>query len=148
MKTILPTAALFALAACAAPEAQQAAEPAPAPQTRAQAPAPTLAGEWRIAELGGQTLPADARARISFDAARSAFNGSAGCNSLFGSYQADGASLKFGDTASTLMACEPALMKREQALSSALRRTAAYEFDNGALVFKNKQGKTLLKAVK
>ena len=149
MKTILPTAALFALAACAAPEAPQAAEPAPAPQTRAEAPAaPTLAGEWRIAELGGQTLPADARARISFDAARSVFNGSAGCNSLFGSYQADGASLKFGDTASTLMACEPALMKREQALSSALRRTAAYEFDNGALVFKNKQGKTLLKAVK
>ena len=39
-------------------------------------------------------------------------------------------------------------MKREQVLSSALRRTAAYGFDNGALVLKNKQGKTLLKAVK
>ena len=105
-------------------------------------------GRMAHCRVGRPTLPADARARISFDAARSAFNGSAGCNSLFGSYQADGASLKFGDTASTLMACEPALMKREQALSSALRRTAAYEFDNGALVFKNKQGKTLLKAVK
>ncbi|MGF6146920.1 META domain [Kingella potus] len=148
MKTVWQTAALLALAACTAGQNPQAGQ-TPAGQSRAQdAAAPSLEGGWRIAEIGGAALPADANARLSFDAARSAFGGSAGCNKLSGSYEAGASGLKFAAPASTLMACEPALMKREQALAAALEQTAAYAFDKGSLLLKDKQGNTLLKAVK
>ena len=147
MKTLFTIISICMLTACTTPAIATANEPANTPQIRTTV-SPTLAGEWRIIQINSQKLPTDSNARIHFDTARSAFNAGVGCNGLFGGYETGAGKLKFGMVASTLMACEPELMKREQALSSTLRQTVAYEFDHDALVLKDKQGKTLLKAVK
>ena len=146
MKAMVYTAALCTLAACAAMPAEQG-KTAAAEQTVPAAE--TLSGNWRITRLGEENLPADTRARLSFDAAKNSFGGNAGCNSLFGSYQAENGRLKFGAAASTLMAClDDATMMREQALGMALQETAAYAVKGSKLVLQNGSGTVLLEAVR
>ena len=145
MKAMVYTAALCTLAACAAMPAEQG-KTAAAEQTVPAAE--TLSGNWRITRLGEENLPADTRARLSFDAAKNSFGGNAGCNNLFGGYTAANGSLKFGGVASTRMACFAPIMTREKIMIEALNRTAAYGFDNGALVLLDAQNKPLLKAVR
>ena len=128
-KTSLFPAAVLLLAACAAAPEQPAAS-APA---GAAVPADKLAGSWKLVKIGSTELPADARAVLEFDTARAAFSGSAGCNNLFGGYTADSNSLKFGETASTRMLCEPPLMERERNLTDTLQRTEAYAVENDTL---------------
>jgi heat shock protein HslJ len=52
-------------------------------------------------------------------AADSRVNGNAGCNNFFGSWQADGDTVTFGQMGSTMMAC-PNGMDTEQAFLAAL----------------------------
>ena len=133
MKTILYTAAAVSLAACAA---------------NGQPAAQILDGQWRVVELAAAALPADVRAELGFHAAESRFSGYAGCNRMMGGYENHGASLKFSAVASTRMLCEPELMKREQAMTDALGKTAAYSVNRDGLVLKDASGATLLKAVR
>jgi heat shock protein HslJ len=61
-------------------------------------------------------------------------SGSSGCNTYFGPYEAGGNKVSFGQPmASTMMACEPAVMAQEQAYMKALGAVASYEIRDGKL---------------
>ena len=144
MKSVLYPAALL-LAACAAAPAESGSPAAAQPQTQSAAP---LEGGWRVVQIGQSALPADADASLAFDSARSSFSGTAGCNRLFGGYTETAGRLEFAGTASTRMLCEPALMKREQAMTDALQHTASYFVDGNTLVLSDAKKQPLLKAVR
>ena len=139
MKKLLCSAAVMALAACAAPS--QTAQ-------ITAAPAEALSGSWNVLKIGATVLADHSGTKLTFDSAKNAFSGNAGCNNLFGGYTAANGSLKFGGVASTRMACFAPIMTREKIMIEALNRTAAYGFDNGALVLLDAQNKPLLKAVR
>lgn len=71
--------------------------------------APPLEGtSWTLVALGGQTLPTFEPARapsLMLQAADKRLSGFTGCNRLMGSYMLQGTSLRFGQTATTRMAC-------------------------------------------
>jgi copper homeostasis protein (lipoprotein) len=130
--------AVVALAACPGPRTGQppAAEAPPAAASPADsvmadapgAPVPLEGPEWRLVALGGEPVAAGAERsppgfRLVADGRK--VQGNAGCNRMMGTYELDGASLKFGPLASTRMAC-PA-MQTETKFLDALRATARYE---------------------
>ncbi len=78
-------------------------------------------------------LPAGAGRPIVFKFAEGRLNIEGGCNRSFGAYQIDADSrLKVGRMASTMMACEPAAMKADAALSELLAEPAKIELAPGA----------------
>jgi heat shock protein HslJ len=61
-------------------------------------------------------------------------SGSSGCNTYMGPFEAKGNKLSFGQPmASTMMACQPAVMAQEQAYTQALEATVRYEIKDGTL---------------
>lgn len=58
----------------------------------------------------------------------------AGCNTMSGMYTIDGTTFKVGTTISTLMACAPELMNKDQKLAQDLSRVNKLTFVNGKLV--------------
>ena len=84
---------------------------------------------------------------IRFDL--SGISGNGGCNSLSASYERSGDNLSFGPVRTTRMACEPAVMEREQDFIEALGLTAevATEDDGklGLLVLRDAGGEPLAK---
>jgi heat shock protein HslJ len=140
---MLATCAL-ALAACpgAGHKDQPAAADAPAampPADSGVTPPPAdsavaLEGtEWVLSDLGGQPVAVEGDRRPAFRLVADGHKvqGSAGCNRMMGTYQADGGSLKFGPLASTKMAC-PA-METETKFLSALGATTRYEIAGATL---------------
>ena len=122
------------LAACPGPRRTEQPPSAEAPAAPPAAPAAAdssvaLEGtDWSLVALGGEPVAAtEARARPGFQlvAEGRKIQGSAGCNRMMGTYELDGASLKFGPIASTKMAC-PA-METETKFLSALAATTRYE---------------------
>ena len=104
--------------------ASDTAPPPPAP------PAAPLEGtEWRLAEIGGQPQPAESATirtpGFTLTASGRKVHGSAGCNRMTGTYELDGANLKFGPLATTRMACPG--MATETAFLKALGATTRYE---------------------
>jgi heat shock protein HslJ len=84
---------------------------------------PSLPVTTITAEFGQDGAPSDGRA-----------SGSSGCNTYFGPYGVDGNKISFGQPmASTMMACEPAVMAQEQAYMKLLESTASYEIKDGML---------------
>lgn len=82
---------------------------------------------------GLEGLPAGAGRPIVFSFAEGRLNIEGGCNRIFGGYQVDGDNrLVLGRMASTMMACEPAAMKVDAALSEALAAPAKIELVPGA----------------
>ncbi len=81
----------------------------------------TLEGDWLVADLNGGGAPAGVT--ILFDPGdqnTSRVTGSGGCNRFTGAWQQDGATLKLGPIASTMMACDPAKMEVEQRFTATL----------------------------
>lgn len=77
-------------------------------------------------------LPAGAGRPIVFSFAEGRLNIEGGCNRSFGGYQIDaGSRLKLGRMASTMMACEPAAMKIDAALSGLLAEPVEIELAPG-----------------
>jgi heat shock protein HslJ len=75
------------------------------------------------AEFGQDGAPSDGRV-----------GGSSGCNTYSGPYEANGNKLSFGQPmASTMMACEPAVMAQEQAYMKALGSVVGFEIKDGTL---------------
>jgi heat shock protein HslJ len=78
-------------------------------------------------------LPAGAGRPIVFNFAEGRLNIEGGCNRIFGSYQIDAdGRLTVGRMASTMIACEPAAMKADTALSELLAEPAKIELAPGA----------------
>jgi heat shock protein HslJ/uncharacterized lipoprotein YbaY len=62
-------------------------------------------------------------------------SGSSGCNTYMGPYEVNGSKLSFGQPmASTMMACQPAIMDQEQAYMKALGATVSFEIKDGTLI--------------
>lgn len=76
----------------------------------------SLEGEWVLADMNGGGKPA-ANIMLLFDPGdhnTSRVSGSSGCNRFSGGWQQNGATLKLGQFASTMMACPPPAMEIEQ----------------------------------
>ena len=61
----------------------------------------------------------------------------AGCNNIFGPYTVEGDVLKVAQMGSTMMACDPALMKQDQWLSTFLASGPRWTYDGGSLQLSN-----------
>lgn len=126
------------LSACATPAAvtpPQSANPPAAPSSAAE-PDPLLIAEgreWRLVELMGQAVKADAGGRVptlsfKLDGQGLRVSGHNGCNGFFGqAEQGAPLRLRFDKLASTLRACPD--MSLEQQFMQMLERTDSYHAD-------------------
>jgi heat shock protein HslJ len=93
--------------------------------------------KWFLTEVCGapvSPLAGEKQPHILFDPAKKKVTGFAGCNQFFGSYELDGASLKFGPVGSTRMACPDLQMSLETEVLKALDQTRAWEIRDGRLL--------------
>jgi heat shock protein HslJ len=88
-----------------------------------------------------------ARISIAFDG-RGRVAGSGGCNRFAGGYTLEGAALRFGQLAGTMMACVPALGEQEQRFHVALAEVRAWRIDNGLLQLTNASGVVVIRAAR
>ena len=140
MRAVLPLLAA-ALACAPAPHPGAAGADSAPPPPAATGSAPLEGTTWHLVEVGGQPVPATqdaSRPGIRLAAAGRKVQGSAGCNRMMGSYELDGASLKFGPIVTTKMAC-PA-METEQAFLKALDATTRYEISGSSLTLYGPDG--------
>lgn len=93
----------------------------------------SLAGtEWRILELNGKDADPEVTSTLAFGAG-GAVNGNGGCNTFRGDVEIEGSTMKFGQLASTMMACEGAKSTQEALFHAALSQTTSYSVQNGEL---------------
>lgn len=98
---------------------------------------------WKLTHLGGRRLSAPSHQReahLVLHSAESQARGNLGCNSFNGSYQRDDAQLRFGNLASTKMACLGG-MDTEGDFSAALAATHATRIDGETLYLLDANGK-------
>lgn len=103
----------MALSSCSQKTTEATGSTAPEASTTTPATATTtdpaqLNGTWTFTALNGVAVPASdpgRPAQLIFEAATGRLSGSTGCNRLMGSYTASGNVLRFGQVASTRMAC-------------------------------------------
>jgi lactoylglutathione lyase len=100
-------------------------------------PSPPEVIEWRLVGGRGQTLLLDG-ARAS---------GSGGCNRFTGGYRLENGQLSFEPLATTRMACEPELMRAEDAYLAALGRVAHASWADAELILTDEAGHELLRFV-
>jgi len=90
---------------------------------------------WRLVELDGQPSIQGGGARephLRFDPDR--VSGATGCNTLGGGYEVTGARLRFGNLASTRMACvEEDRMRQETRFVNALERADRFAISGDTL---------------
>jgi heat shock protein HslJ len=97
-----------------------------------------LAGTaWRLESLGGAAVLEGAAATLEFPEAERVA-GRASCNRFMGSVEITGDALRFGRLASTLMACEDAVMNQEAAYLRALEGAERFLRDGATLAIYSK----------
>lgn len=57
-----------------------------------------------------------------------------GCNTLFGTYTVDGDKMTLSEPASTMMACAPSLMDKDQAMAKNLSQVKEMHFKDGKMI--------------
>ena len=104
----------------------------------------TLVGPvWLAEQVAGAALPTQPQVTLQFGADGRAA-GTGGCNQYSGPFQTTGNSISFGAMISTQMACEGAIMEREQAYLDLLGRVSSYELRNNAeLILSAEDGKRI-----
>lgn len=103
---------------------------------------------WRVEDIRGRGVidNAETSLRVAPDGDVS---GSTGCNVFHGHATIEGAKISFGQMASTMRACAPALMDQEQKFLKALAATRRARFDDkGRLRLCDAKGKPLLTLTK
>lgn len=98
--------------------------PTEAATSSSRPPLEGLDGTWTVRALvganGRSALPAAYRGRVHLTFSQGKVKGTTGCNDIFGTYQLDGADLRFprGDLGTTLVGCddEPPLLERLEAV--------------------------------
>lgn len=101
----------------------------------------SLAGtEWRVLELAGKSADKNVTSTLIFGA-DGAVSGNGGCNSFRGDVDIEGATMKFGQLASTMMACEGAKSAQEALFHAALSQTVSYSVQDGELMLADAAGK-------
>ncbi len=85
-------------------------------------------GEWVVASVAGQTMPADVLVTLFFDGA-GGLGGGAGCNRFATSLTFGGERIEVGPIAATRMLCPEPQMAVEDAFLAALARLARFDID-------------------
>lgn len=96
---------------------------------------------WRLVEMGGRAviLPVGEKMPfIIFDPAKKQATGYAGCNSFFGGYTLDGASLTIGPVGATRRACEGTQDEIEMSFLKALGETRAWKIEDSVLLLQGR----------
>lgn len=103
----------------------------------------SLAGtEWRVMELKGKSANPSVTSILIFGA-DGVVNGNGGCNTFRGDVEIEGTAMKFGQLASTMMACEGTKSTQETHFHEALSQTAAYSVQDGELSLLDPAGKAV-----
>lgn len=129
LKPVLRAASLVAIAGFAAP-------------AWAQAPADTPYGTWIAADIDGQSVAGDARPVLEL-ASDNAATGTGGCNRFRGTFESTADTISFGPSASTRMACAPAVLDQEQRFHNALENARNWKRDDAGLTLLGSDGKVL-----
>lgn len=111
--------------------------------------ASTIAGDplddtsWILADYGGTGPIPGTTITATFEDGQ--VNGSAGCNSYFGSYQVSGDNITMGEVASTLMACmDPeGVMEQETTFMEFLTDAQTFRLTDGQLQIFRSDGEAL-----
>ncbi len=100
--------------------------------------------DWVLERVADKTIdPAAAKKpSLRLDTAEKKMSGFAGCNRMFGSYELDGTSLRFGTMGATRMMC-PDTMEIESAFMAALSATRSFVLKDGALALADSSGTTV-----
>ncbi len=100
----------------------------------------------QVQPMDGSTdgINPEMRPALQLDENTGRFSGNDGCNRVMGSYQADMTSLKFGQMASTKMACIPGNDSVSRNFADALSRTTAYRLESNYLILLDAAGDKLL----
>ncbi|MGN0214114.1 MAG: META domain-containing protein [Muribaculaceae bacterium] len=99
-------------------------------------------GEWLITKAYDvNTVGGDKQAAIRFDG-KGQVNGNASVNMFFGSYTAEGDSLKFGAMGMTRMMGSS--MEMEDAITKALGNTATVKIENDEATVFDREGKAVM----
>lgn len=105
--------------------------------------AASLAGEWTLLTLNGESLLAGSTITATFEDDK--ITGYSGCNVYGGAYTVKGAGLQLGEIAMTQMAClEDGVMDQEQTFMKALSNVAKFRLDNDRLELLDESGAILL----
>ena len=94
--------------------------------------------QWYLTELAGSPISPmanDIQPHIILDSIEKKVAGFFGCNNFFGSYELDGASLKFGPVGAMRMACPDLEMSLETEFMKVLDNTRTWEIRDGELLF-------------
>ena len=103
-----------------------------------------LGDEWIVEDIGNKGIIDFSRVTINFSE-DGRIHGLAGCNQYSGSYQLGGELLSVGLLISTRRACPEGLMNQEAFFLELLQLATGFDFDeNGALIIKTKEDKTIL----
>lgn len=141
MRALILPLALLALAGCR-DQRQQLGQ---ALSGKPPVIAGSLEGEWQMADLNGGGPVA--RGRLLFDPGdqdTSRLSGTAGCNRFTGGWKQDGATIKLGPIASTMMACPPPAMEVEQRVFALLEAvTTVTHTAEGAAILATPDGRKL-----
>lgn len=111
-------------------------------------PITSLAGEWKIAKIGGVDIPTDLEKKpfINFDLKAKRIHGNTGCNMLNGGITTDENSpnsISFPAVAVTMMACPD--MRTEQKVLDALHAVKSFDiFPDKSVVLYAEDGSQLL----
>nr|MBL8410065.1 META domain-containing protein [Dechloromonas sp.] len=101
---------------------------------------------WRAIEIDGKALPATAgraEAHVVLGANQRA-HGSDGCNRFHGSYDLSNG-LRFGQLATTMMACPPPVDQLARSFAQALGATASYRIRGKEMQLLDQDGKPRLR---
>ena len=103
-----------------------------------------LGSRWVVEDIAGRGVVDRLRTELAFGA-EGRVSGSGGCNRFTGGYTLDGAALRFGQMASTQMACIPAAMDQERRFFEALAAVTGWRLENGLLHLTGAGGATLIR---
>lgn len=127
------------LAACSSTDSGDGA----ATSTPSEASAQLAGTSWVLESMGDQQAADDTSATLQFSE-DGEVSGSGGCNNYSGEFTTDGETLKVGELAVTLMACEGPVGDQESAFLSALAETQRFAIDEDALTLSDEDGADLL----
>ncbi len=103
-----------------------------------------LGDEWIVEDIGNKGIIDFSRVTINFSG-DGRIHGIAGCNQYSGNYLLSGELLSVGLLISTRRACPEAIMNQEAFFLELLQLATGFDIDeNGALIIKTKEDKTIL----
>jgi putative lipoprotein len=97
------------------------------------APASLAGTSWRVDELAGQSIPADAGGTLDFPEAGKVA-GRSFCNRFSGQAEISGSSIRIGPLAVTKMGCGQSAMERESLFLAALGKAERFTLEGSTLL--------------